>query len=471
MKKNALICLIAIFCLMLVLNIFKPLSSDDYFLAFVWPEGTGINGFLPETARRVSSFRDIYESLKSYYFVWGGRIPGQSLMTFFVWQGKSVFNVLNAFVFIILILEIYWISHEGKVGLDFNVTYIIWIFFSLWAFNISFNDTFLWLSGSCEYLWMAVILLAFMLPYVKNYFDNMLLNNNSITRTLGMLVLGILAGDSRETVICWLIVFLAYWLFICYQQNNLQYWKIAGLVGLCIGYSLLMFAPGNYSRLVLQQQSASVFIPREFLLSKVIESLEIIAFHSFLWRFILNYFYNYYKNNGWSHPNKKEKDDLYINFAAMCTSIAFGSGVIMFFIQSEGFRPSFINLIFLIIAASCLFRVAEMQENPSLNETTKFFFQKIGYLYLIFTIVCSLWGNHMNWKYWNSILALVNETNMKKSEVILEIEPYPIGKNNILTMLSGFHVSVMPFHGNNEASPVNRTFARYYGIKGIKIKS
>ena len=64
---------------MLMLNIMNPLSSDDYFIAFVWSEGIGINGPLSETAKRVSSLSDIYKSLKEYYFIWGGRLSGQSL--------------------------------------------------------------------------------------------------------------------------------------------------------------------------------------------------------------------------------------------------------------------------------------------------------------------------------------------------------------------------------------------------------
>ena len=69
-----------------------PLLSDDYFNSFVWPEGIGMHGVLPENAKRVSSFSDIIDSLKVYYFTWGGRLFGQFLIDFFVWKGKLYFN-------------------------------------------------------------------------------------------------------------------------------------------------------------------------------------------------------------------------------------------------------------------------------------------------------------------------------------------------------------------------------------------
>ena len=47
--------------------------------------------FCRKNAARISSLEDIYKSVKEYYFIWGGRLLAQSLMTFFVWQGKAAF--------------------------------------------------------------------------------------------------------------------------------------------------------------------------------------------------------------------------------------------------------------------------------------------------------------------------------------------------------------------------------------------
>jgi len=468
--RKAFVLILAVFCLMLILNMMKPLSSDDYFLAFIWPEGMGINGALPETAKRVSSFADIFESLKSYYFVWGGRIPGQSLMTFFVWQGKGLFNVLNAFMFVVLIAEIYWLSHEGKVSADFEPSYVFWIFFALWSFNISFNDTSLWLSGSCEYLWMLVILLAFLIPYVRDYYDRGSVKRDNGAALIGMFCLGVIAGDSRETVICWIIAVMSFWLFRSLKRGILQRWKVAGLFGLCVGYAVLIFAPGNVSRLAIQQHADSIFIPTEFLVPKLIESAGIIVFHLFLWYFILKFLYTYEKIRRSNLLSDQSVEvNLYLSFIKACAVIAFGSGFLMFLIQSEAFRPSFVNLVFLIIAAASIFRLCNRAGIAIIHPVTKRFLKKAGFIYLILTISCSLWGNYLNWQYWNSVRSLVKGIQQSGSADMLEIEPCPVRGKNPLILLSGFHITVPPFNGEYETDSIKRTFSRYYGINGVKI--
>ena len=139
MKKKGLIVLLLIFVLMFILNIFTPLLSDDYFSAFIWPKRVHLNDVSYEAVKRVSSFEDIFRGLRGYYFGWGGRVPGAFPVSFFIWQGKGFFNPINAFMMPALVAEIYWLSHEGKVSVNFNPSYLVWIFFALWAFNVSFN--------------------------------------------------------------------------------------------------------------------------------------------------------------------------------------------------------------------------------------------------------------------------------------------------------------------------------------------
>ena len=120
MKNNGIIILIILFFLFYFLNSFTPLLADDYFSAFVWTAGVRINGILPDNINKISNFTDIYVTLKQYYLTWGGRLPGSIPVSFFIWQGKEFFNPFNAFMMTMLVAEVYWISHEGKVSLVFN---------------------------------------------------------------------------------------------------------------------------------------------------------------------------------------------------------------------------------------------------------------------------------------------------------------------------------------------------------------
>ena len=463
MNKKSLFLFIFIFCFMYACNTFKPLSSDDYFAAFVWNAGASINEFTSEDVQRVSGITDVLHNLKTYYVTWGGRIPGGSPVSFFVLQGKEFFNPINAVMMTLLVAEIYWISHEGRISFNFNPLYVFWIFFSLWAFNISFNDTCLWLSGSCNYLWMIVIVLFYLLPYVQNYYDINRLKSDKAIITTVMFFLGVLAGWSHETTTCWLAAILLCWLYLCKKRNNLQHWKISGLIGLCTGYALLIFAPGNFSRLQLQQNTDSIIITGELLKPKLIEVSLILIFHLFLWYFLVRFFLSY-KNKIMEKRERK-----YINFAKACSLIAFGSGFIMLFIPSNGMRPSFLGLVFLVIAAASLFRLQEKEGKYIIHYQARLFLKSIGYCYFIFTMLVALWCNYVNWNHWNSVLALIKTEQEKPVQVVLKVEPYFTEKNFMLWLAgTGFHLIHMPI-SEDEKDNINVTLSKYYGIKGIKV--
>ena len=463
MNKKGIFLLVLIFCFMYALNTLKPLSSDDYFATFIWNTGASINEFASGSIQKVSGISDILHNFKMYYLTWGGRIPGGSPIVFFVLWGKEYFNPLNALMMTLLVAEIYWLSHEGIITLDFDSSYVIWIFFSLWAFNVSFNDTCLWLSGSCNYLWMLVLVLFFLIPYVQNYYDINRFKCDRCGLTTGMFFLGVLAGWSHETTTCWLAATLLCWIFLCKKSNNLQYWKVSGFIGLCIGYALLVFAPGNFSRLQLQQNTTSIIISSELLKPKLIEVSLILIFHLFLWYFIIKFFFNY------NNIKALKESGLYLNFAKVCSLIAFCSGVFMFFIPSNGLRPSFLGLVFLIIAAASLFRLQGKEGHFILNLQARSFLKAVGYCYFIFTMTVSLWCNYINWSHWNSILALIKTEQKNPSQTILEVKPYFTDKNFMLWLVgTGFHLIHMPIT-EDEKDNINVTVAKFYGIKGIKV--
>ena len=90
----------------------------------------------------------------------------------------------------------------------------------------------------------------------------------------------------------------------------------------------------------------------------------------------------------------------YLNIAQNCSIIALGSGLLMFFIPVSGWRPSFLSLVFLVIASTTLFRAQELAQIYVINKQGKSFLKFIGYSYLIMTVSVSLWCNYINWDYW-----------------------------------------------------------------------
>ena len=462
MKNRVWAILFVLFFIMYLLNVMEPLSSDDYFAFFVWPEGLPINGELPDNVQRVSSITDILKSAKTYYLTWGGRVPGGLPVGMFIaLMGKEYFNPVNAFMMVMLIMEIYWLSHEGKITFSFKSSYLIWIAFSLWAFNICFNDTCLWVSGSCNYLWMAVIVLAFLIPYVQDYYNTNNLKKDYSKTVLGMFFLGILAGWSHETTTYWLILILFYYLFFYNKKNKRQLWETSGFIGLIIGYTLLIFAPGNFSRLQMQQHTNSIIIAADLFYPKLVELIMILLFHSFLWYFIIRFFLTYKKKD--DYPDNFYRN---LNIVKACILIAIGSATLMFFIPSRGLRPSFLGLIYLIISVVLLFRMQENAGMSFLTKNAKVFLKIIGLSYMILTVTVSLWCNYKSYCEWNKILSEVNRGHKNH---VLEFKTDNVYEyNHILNFLSGFHLTGIPVD-EDENNEINKVFSRYYKIKGIKV--
>ena len=152
---KTLLILAVFFIFFLTTNYLMPLSfGDDYLYAFKW-QGTPMFMPLHEDALKIMTLKDLFESQVSFYFTWSGRIINNTLAQIFAWSGKNVFNVCNAIISLLLVLEIYWCSNNGKVTFRLKWQMLCWIFFMFWAFTPQFPSVGWWLGGACHYLWPA----------------------------------------------------------------------------------------------------------------------------------------------------------------------------------------------------------------------------------------------------------------------------------------------------------------------------
>ncbi|MBR1397071.1 MAG: hypothetical protein IJ563_06020 [Selenomonadaceae bacterium] len=228
-------------------NLLLPLVSDDYSYAFIWNgEGGGnISYGITGNFERVTSFYDIIISQWSHYFTWGGRTIAHFIIQFFVWTGKFFFDIANTLVFVLMIFLIYWLSY-GQIQIKkLSRITIIWIFFCIWICIPEWVSTMLWLTGACNYLWMAVLQLLFLMPYVLQLYGHQSL---SLQKKLIPLI-GFIAGWSNEAG-GFATLFLAVLITILIKSKNIfQNWTIYGLISFTVGYLLLILAPGNLARM------------------------------------------------------------------------------------------------------------------------------------------------------------------------------------------------------------------------------
>ena len=228
-----------------------PLSHDDYAYAFIWDGEHGgnleaMNFGSPEleTRQRVESLNDIVRSMESHYFTWGGRIFAHGLAQFFIWLGKPVFDVANTVMFVFLILTI---INLANTWLKISRAALVWIFLSLFLLAACSLTSMLWLTGACNYMWMAFFQLFFLTPYVKALRSREA--GNSPLNVVLMILLGLLAGWSNEAGSLATVCLTLFLVVMCKARGVFRPWMIAGLLALMTGCAFMLLAPGNFARL------------------------------------------------------------------------------------------------------------------------------------------------------------------------------------------------------------------------------
>ena len=221
----------------LLRTILMPLAYDDYSYAFIWDGAHDGNLQMMmtgspevETRERVDSLADIFDSMWSHYFTWGGRIFAHSLVQFFMWIGKPAFDVANTIVFILLVLSIIKLA---AAQISRNV--LLWIFFSLFILSVWSMTTLFWLTGSCNYMWMSLVQLIFLIPYVQA-----LRTKNPPQKFWLVIPLGLMAGWSNEAGALATICLTIFFISLCKSQKIFRSWMTAGLIAAIISCAFMI---------------------------------------------------------------------------------------------------------------------------------------------------------------------------------------------------------------------------------------
>ena len=234
-------------------NLLIPILADDYSYAFIWDgdaRGNLIDGLDSSRLHRVESFSDILTSQWSHYFTWGGRTIAHCLVQFFVWQGDMLFNIANTLIFAAFVLLLF----KAGTGLplrDMNKSYLLFILAGIYFCTPSPAITMIWLTGSCNYLWMCTFGILFLLPFVLKYRGENFWRTPPAYSVPLMALLGLIAGWSIEPNGATLFIVTALFVLHFKREKNLQPWMKVGFIFLTIGVALLFLSPGNFHRLEL----------------------------------------------------------------------------------------------------------------------------------------------------------------------------------------------------------------------------
>ena len=378
-KISCPIIFFAFLAIFFVRNLLLPIIADDYSYAFIWDgEGKGnlLDGIDGNRLQRVENFSDILHSQYEHYFTWGGRTIAHIFVQFFVLHGKIFFDFANVFAMAALIFLVFKIATGLKLR-EMKKIYLVWILAGLYFCLPSFLITTIWLTGACNYLWMTVCELLFLLPFVLKYFDKKFWSREKIWQTILMAFAGLIAGWSIEpgAAATGIVVLL-----LCLKsrrEKNFRTWEKVGFVFFCIGMAILILSPGNFHRLAISQEFDSEFLAEPytaemFLINFVMGFLPVFLKELILFVPIIFYF---------SRPGRSEKISRFIaGFSFTSISVLF----LMMFSPEFPERAGFSSTIFLMIAS-----LAALKE--ILPELEKIYSRNVKKINVTGNIFLALW--------------------------------------------------------------------------------
>ena len=192
--------------------------------------------FIYGTFENINSLSDIIKSQYIHYFNVNGRfIPHFIVQLFDGILGKELFNIFNTIAFIFfLLLSTHFVKDEYKTPYLPSFLILMLCFFLI----PSFNNCFLWMSGACNYLWVADILLLFNILLFKQI-------NNRIYYPI-LFIIGIISGWTNEAFVIGLSI--GYLLYFVIKKIKPTLSQISLLSGFYIGVALLVISPGSIHR-------------------------------------------------------------------------------------------------------------------------------------------------------------------------------------------------------------------------------
>ena len=443
----------------LIMNLLTPIFGDDYAYSFIW-DGSQNGNFQNNIGKleRLESISDIFVSQWSHYFTWGGRTVAHCLVQFFCLTGKLFFDFMNALIYAAMAFLIYFTA-KGKVdfqNLDGKI--FLWIFFALWFCLPEIFQTALWMTGACNYLWMTVLQLLFLLPFVLKFWQKSLVSipfsllPSPFSLVPIMAILGLIAGWSNESGGA-MIIFLTF-LFLIYfwRQKKLERWMLAGFIGLFVGYALLMLAPGNFQRYIVDLAddatvplfSAQMFVENfEFGMQKIL--MDIVLLYLVIGLYFL-------------HGKKTPQATLFIlAFAAAGILLP----CLLMFSPDFPARAAFASPIFALIASVAALERTQINISP-----------KIIYAALIIWLVTIFYSISVDWYVHSQIVERQEYVDAHKNDDLIVLQPIylPYLPENALwswtlDSYTRFYGDVTP--SRDEFNNRNITYAQYYGLKEV----
>lgn len=152
-----------IFTYILNINKFAGLTGDDFLYHFVyegeWPAKGG--------PQEYHNLYDWMRAIHTHMTQWNARFTSIVFEIAAMQFPKWIINIVNTVVYLVVGFEINILT-SGKRAI-FRPLRQLAIYLLMWFFLAGFGSTVLWVSGTSNYLWPAVLMLGFFMPYRFDY--------------------------------------------------------------------------------------------------------------------------------------------------------------------------------------------------------------------------------------------------------------------------------------------------------------
>gem|GEM_PF-665862 len=394
LTKNQKLCWFLLFVgvVFAVMNWLTPMITDDYFYMFHSFHGK-CDGTHP-----IQTPWDVVTSQIDHYLWHNGRmavhVTLQSIDALF---GKWLFNLLNPLWFVAYILLTVRFA-TGRYGFRPAVAMV---FILLWVMPI-FNELYLWMAGSLNYLWASVVVVWFLIKYPKH-------EHRAVRwKSVGWLLFALMAGWTHEGI----SIPLAGGLLLASLPKLRNGWKKEGI------WTTLVFTAGALLCMVpsLQEgQSGDSLVLSDIISHKLSVGLDVMTEMRLVYIFIVLLIV------AWARKRIQLKSFVKEN-SVLLTAIFVTVGIVLYVGVENNCRTGY------MMEFSSLILILKLLPRFPLVQRWKHAATVVALIAIAGIMVPVVWYSGVNAKEHSAIVSQIKEG---KNLIVLDSQPFPglIGKN------------------------------------------
>lgn len=254
-KKRRVLLIFLIFFLLLFLQYqFLYLYHDDYgYASLSYAVDIGNQGLH-------YGLTDIFKFLGLHYLHWGGRVTSFFVECSLLRLGLPIYRLVQSIVVTLIFYLIYKIANKNSKVEDYKIAiFTVSLYGILDLMNL--RDSFFWISASVNYVFPTLYFLALVIFMKQKKY------NNKFIYFLQFLLVFLTAFSHEQTS-----AMLLFYLILTLVEEKVKNKKIKKIsiirfIIALIGFSLLLFCPGNNARKTYSPEFYDLSIFRKLLIT------------------------------------------------------------------------------------------------------------------------------------------------------------------------------------------------------------